>query len=111
MHTLPTILSDCWLFRGLDTQEISAVLGCIAAQQHTYPKHSFIFHAGDCVTRAGIVVRGELHIVREDIWGNRAIQAVCRPADCLPVSPTTRRMSLSLPRRIQIFYFSTCSIC
>ena len=60
MHTLPTILSDCWLFRGLDTQEISAVLGCIAAQQHTYPKHSFIFHAGDCVTRAGIVVRGEI---------------------------------------------------
>lgn len=91
MHTLPTILSDCWLFRGLDTQEISTVLGCIAAQQHTYPKHSFIFHAGDCVTHAGIVVRGELHIVREDIWGNRTIQAVCHPADlfgevfaCLP---------------------------
>ena len=91
MHTLPLILTDCWLFRGLDAQEISAVLGCIDAQQHTYPKHSFIFHAGDCVTRAGIVVRGELHIVREDVWGNRIIQAVCRPADlfgevfaCLP---------------------------
>lgn len=91
MHMLPLILTDCWLFRGLDAQEISAVLGCIAAQQHTYPKHSFIFHAGDCVTRAGIVVRGELHIVREDVWGNRIIQAVCRPADlfgevfaCLP---------------------------
>lgn len=91
MYPSSSILADCWLFRGLAPQEISAVLGCIAAQQHTYPKHSFIFHAGDCVTRAGIVVRGELHVVREDIWGNRAIQAVCRPADlfgevfaCLP---------------------------
>ena len=91
MYPSSSILAYCWLFRGLAPQEISAVLGCISAKQQSYPKHSFIFHAGDCVTHAGIVVRGELHIVREDIWGNRAIQAVCRPADlfgevfaCLP---------------------------
>lgn len=91
MHTFSSILADCWLFRGLAPQEISAVLGCISANRQGYAKHSFVFRAGDPVMRAGIVLRGELHIVREDFWGNQTIHAICRPADlfgevfaCLP---------------------------
>lgn len=91
MYPSSSILADCWLFRGLAPQEISAVLGCISAKQQSYPKHSFVFRAGKPVTHAGIVLRGELHIVREDFWGNQTIHAICRPADlfgevfaCLP---------------------------
>ncbi len=91
MHTFFSILTDCWLFRGLTPQEISSVLGCISAKQRSYSKHSFVFHAGEPVTQAGIVLRGELHIVREDFWGNQTIHAICHPADlfgevfaCLP---------------------------
>lgn len=91
MHTFSSILADCWLFRGLAPHEISAVLGCISANRQSYSKHSFVIRAGESVTRAGIVLRGELHIVREDFWGNQTIHAICRPADlfgevfaCLP---------------------------
>lgn len=91
MHPYSSILTDCWLFRGLAPQEISAVLGCISAKRQSYPKHSFVFRAGEPVTHAGIVLRGELHIVREDFWGNQTIHAICQPADlfgevfaCLP---------------------------
>lgn len=91
MHTFSSILADCWLFRGLAPHEISAVLGCISANRQSYSKHSFVIRAGETVTRAGIVLRGELHIVREDFWGNQTIHAICRPADlfgevfaCLP---------------------------
>lgn len=91
MYPSSSIFTDCWLFRGLAPQEISAVLSCISAKQQRYPKHSFVFHAGEPVTHAGLVLRGELHIIREDFWGNQTIQAVCHPADlfgevfaCLP---------------------------
>ena len=68
-----SILSSCWLFRGLSEQEIETVLGCVSESRQSYDKHEFLFHAGDSITRAGIVLSGEVHIFREDFWGNHTI--------------------------------------
>lgn len=70
-----SILRDCWLFRGLADDEIDSVLGCISARQQHHPKQQILFHAGDPVHRAGIVLSGELHLFREDFWGNQTILA------------------------------------
>ncbi|MDO5786003.1 MAG: Crp/Fnr family transcriptional regulator [Eubacteriales bacterium] len=75
MEEISHILSSCWLFRGLSAEDIQAVLGCVSARRQIYEKQEILFHAGDAVPQAGIVLRGELHIFREDFWGNQTILA------------------------------------
>lgn len=76
-----SVLRGCWLFRGLSEQELRAVLGCITARRKLVEKQQILFHAGDTVPQAGIVLRGRLHIFREDFWGNQTILASIEPGD------------------------------
>ena len=41
----------------------------------------YIWHEGDCVPSIGIVLSGNVQIVREDYWGNRVILAQMECAD------------------------------
>lgn len=91
MEEVSHILRNCRLFQGLTDSEISTVLSCISARRQTYEKQEILFHTGDTVHQAGIVLEGELHIFREDFWGNQMILSNCQPGDlfgevfaCLP---------------------------
>lgn len=67
------ILKKCPLFTGIDETELQALLGCLSATKKHYEKNSFIFMADDVVTSIGIVLSGNVHIIQEDLWGNRTI--------------------------------------
>ena len=67
------------LFMSLPDEKILAVLKTMAIRRKTYDKGSFVFYAGDAIAELGLVLRGTVHIVQEDYWGNRNILAQIRP--------------------------------
>ena len=69
------IIKKSPLFKGIEINEISAVLNCLSATQSKYKKDEFIFISGEKISTVGMVLSGQVHIIKEDFWGNRTIIA------------------------------------
>lgn len=103
-----SVLIGSPLFAGLHADELPSMLDCLNAHKNIYPKDSFILHAGDPVCAVGIVAQGEVHIIKEDFWGNRMILAQleagnlfaesfsCSDTAALPVSVVASKPSVIL---------------
>jgi len=76
-----SVLRSVELFSGLDPGELDSVLGCIGAVAKTVRKGSAILHAGDKPEQIGVVLRGQMRIVRDDYEGNRSLVAILSPGD------------------------------
>jgi len=69
------VIKKSALFTGINNQEISAVLNCLSAKHSKYTKGQFIFRSGESISYVGMVLSGQVHIIKEDFWGNRTIIA------------------------------------
>lgn len=67
------ILKRSLLFRGVGEEEIALMLGCLDATCRTYRKGEYVLHRGDAHTHVTLLVEGELHVRRDDYWGNGTI--------------------------------------
>ena len=67
------ILKRTKLFAGVADEEIGAMLSCLDARLHTYKKGEYVLRQGEYSSRITVLVDGELHIQRDDYWGNRSI--------------------------------------
>ena len=67
------ILKRTQLFAGVTDDEISSMLNCLGAKLHTYKKGEYVFRQGEHIEHITILVEGDLHIQRDDYWGNRSI--------------------------------------
>ena len=67
------ILKNTQLFSGASDEDIEAMLGCLQAKLSTYKKGEYVLREGERVERLMMLVKGELHIQRDDYWGNRSI--------------------------------------
>ena len=67
------ILKRTKLFAGVAEDEIDAMLSCLDAKLNTYKKGEYVLHEGEYLNHITVLVSGELHIQRDDYWGNRAI--------------------------------------
>lgn len=67
------------LFEGIEEGELSGLLGCLQARQAHYCRGSLIMEAGAVSTRLGIVLGGHIHVVSEDLLGNRSILSSVEP--------------------------------
>jgi len=67
------VLKKTTLFQDIDSNDLPVLLNCLAAQEKSYGKDIFLFHAGDPVRHIGVVLSGTVQIIKEDIWGNRSI--------------------------------------
>lgn len=67
------ILKKTQLFSGASDEDIEAMLGCLQARLCTYEKGEYVLREGERVERLMMLVKGELHIQRDDYWGNRSI--------------------------------------
>ncbi len=67
------ILKRTKLFAGIADEEINAMLSCLDARLHTYKKGEYVFRQGEHLNYITVPVDGELHIQRDDYWGNRTI--------------------------------------
>ncbi len=69
---IPT-LKKTRLFAGISEDEIVAMLSCLDASLREYQKGEYVFRQGEHPNHITVLVKGELHIQRDDYWGNRSI--------------------------------------
>ncbi|MBQ8204109.1 MAG: Crp/Fnr family transcriptional regulator [Clostridia bacterium] len=67
------ILSKTRLFEGLNYEEIASLLNCLQAKTRAYTKGEYVFNQGDRIKHITLLLEGELHIRRDDYWGERSI--------------------------------------
>ena len=67
------VLNRTKLFAGVGEAEISAMLGCLQAEQYSYKKGEYVFRQGEYLNNITVLVEGSLHVQSDDYWGNRSI--------------------------------------
>ena len=75
------VLQNTALFAGLSAPQLLEALACLGAQKRSYGKGEAIFHAGQRISCMGVLLCGQVHIQREDHWGNRSLLAEIGPGE------------------------------
>ncbi len=75
MQEYLSVIRRSILFRGIQEEEILAMLKCLQAHVRSYEKKDFLHRNGDCLSEMGLVLAGTIHLVKEDYWGKRTILA------------------------------------
>lgn len=73
MNRYTEVLKNTSLFTNVTEAEIGAMLQCLDASLKYYKKGECVFLAGDRLRNLMILVDGELHIQKDDYWGNRSL--------------------------------------
>ena len=69
-------ISKLKFFKNVTIDELQELNNLGAFSEKFFPKGNIIFHTGDVVSRMGIVVKGQVFIESNDLWGNRSILSV-----------------------------------
>lgn len=75
------LLQKSNLFNCIEQEELMELCTCIDAKVKTYGRGEFIACAGDEMKNIGIVLSGQAQIIKEDIFGNRAILNTLKQGD------------------------------
>ena len=75
------VLMKTQLFSGVGENDIEAMLACMQAKLCSYKKGEYVLRQGERVGNIMVLVRGKLHIQRDDYWGNRSIISVVSPGE------------------------------
>ncbi len=67
------VLKRTLLFAGVGDEEITSMLSCLGARLHTYKKGEYVLRQGEHLDDIIVLVEGNLHIQKDDYWGNRSI--------------------------------------
>jgi len=80
MKKYVSVLKQCGLFAGIDEEQLVTMLSCLGATVRNYEKNQLILAEGDAANRIGVVLMGEVQLVRVDYYGNRSILTELRVA-------------------------------
>lgn len=75
------MLSHLSLFSGIHTDNLQAMLQCIGGRFQTLHKGEFPILARDEVPYVGIILKGRIHMIHEDAWGDTAILSAMGPGE------------------------------
>lgn len=67
------ILRNSPFFQGMTEEEILSVLHCVSAVVQHKKKDAYILRVGDSTESMGLVLRGSVLVLQEDLWGHRNI--------------------------------------
>ena len=67
------ILKRTRLFAGVGEDEIASLLSCLGARISEYQKGEYVLRQGEHISDIMILAEGNLHIQKDDYWGNRSI--------------------------------------
>ncbi len=81
MEQFLPLFSKSKLFYGLSAEEIRGMLICLDAKINRYGRGAFLLRAGDTPRAIGLVLSGDVHLTREDFWGNRDILTTVRAGE------------------------------
>lgn len=69
------------LFDGITEEELRALLPCLGGTERMYKKGETILLEQDHVRCIGIVLRGRVHLWKDDIWGGRTLVTFAGPGE------------------------------
>ncbi|MDF9867468.1 CRP-like cAMP-binding protein [Bacilli bacterium PM5-3] len=67
------IFSSIEVFKGIPKEELTSILNCLSASISTYEKGDYILNVDDNPNYVGIILSGEVYILKDDIDGNRTL--------------------------------------
>lgn len=67
------VLKRTKMFAGVGEEEIVSMLSCLGARLMTYKKGEYVLRQGEYLSDITVLVKGNLHIQKDDYWGNRSI--------------------------------------
>ncbi len=73
------VLKTSPLFHQIAPEELRAILSCLSSRRAACRKHTFVCRHGDLLSCVGLVLSGEVHIIKEDFWGSRTILGKAEP--------------------------------
>ncbi|MBE6688153.1 MAG: Crp/Fnr family transcriptional regulator [Ruminococcaceae bacterium] len=73
MKKFISILKRTRLFAGIGEDEIDSLLSCLGARILEYQKGEYVLRQGEHISDIMILAEGNLHIQKDDYWGNRSI--------------------------------------
>ncbi|WP_321022599.1 Crp/Fnr family transcriptional regulator [Enterocloster bolteae] len=69
------------MFHGIQPSELDNMLSCLNSYTRSFQKGEYILLADEPVPCIGVVLTGTVQLVKEDIWGNKAILAITYSGD------------------------------
>lgn len=86
------------LFKGLNCEEIDAIIKKFHGLVRRFPKSEYIYLAGDCVENLCVVLNGTVQMIKEDVLGEKSIIASMNEGEvfaenCLGISETQSTVS------------------
>jgi len=81
MEKYLNIISLCGFFKDIKEVDLVSMLNCVQAKIRKTQKDEFVLLAGAKPEQIGIVLEGQLNIVREDYDGNRTMVTAVMPGD------------------------------
>jgi CRP-like cAMP-binding protein len=75
MKKIVEALKHTGLFEGVEESEIEAMSKCLNVTKSRYSKGEYIYRCGECMDSVFVILSGNIQILKEDYWGNRAILA------------------------------------
>jgi len=67
------ILEKTQMFSGVSTEEITSMLSCLGSRLCSFKKGEYVLRQGEYLNDILVLVAGNLHIQKDDYWGNRSI--------------------------------------
>lgn len=95
------VLKPIILFENIEEKDLKNILECIDAKIKSYKKGGIILDVEDKINSIGVILNGEIQIIKEDYYGNRNIMAhlgqgdifgevfVCGEIEKIPVTVKT----------------------
>lgn len=72
-------LHEMELFGKIEKGQIGAMLQCLGAVAKDYAKGEFVFLEGESLDSVGVVMSGSVQMIKEDVWGQKAILLSLEP--------------------------------
>lgn len=66
-------IANAPLFQGIKRDELEAMLGCLGSFEKSYYKGEYIILEQDRVKCIGVILKGTVDMIKEDILGNKTI--------------------------------------
>ena len=73
MKNIISVLQKNQVFLNLGAEEIESMLHCLNFRKRKFKKGEFVLRQGEILSDILILISGNLHIQRDDYWGNRSI--------------------------------------
>lgn len=75
------IIRQSPLFNNMEHDEIKSLFLCLNPKIHNFNKNECIVNAGESIDKFGLILEGEVNVIKESAEGNRVILSVIKKGD------------------------------